>query len=40
MWKPKDPEAFKTVMERYEKEKEEALKRLKNAGEAEFWGVK
>jgi curli production assembly/transport component CsgG len=40
MWKPKDPEAFKTVMERYEKEKEEALKRLKSAGEAEFWGVK
>jgi curli production assembly/transport component CsgG len=40
MWKPKDPEAFKTVTERYEKEKEEALKRLKSAGEAEFWGVR
>jgi curli production assembly/transport component CsgG len=40
MWKPKDPEAFKTVIERYEKEKEEALKRLKSAREAEFWGVK
>ncbi len=40
MWKPQDPEAFKAVAERYEKEKEEALKRLKSAGEAEFWGVK
>ncbi len=40
MWKPKDPEVFKATIERYEKEKEEALKRLKSAGEAEFWGVR
>lgn len=29
MWKPKDPEAFKKVIERYEKEKAEAMKRLR-----------
>lgn len=29
MWKPKDPEAFKKVMEKYEKERAEALKRLR-----------
>ncbi len=40
MWKPKDPEAFKVVVERYEKEKEEALKRFKGSGESDFWGVK
>ncbi len=40
MWKPKDPEEFKSVIERYEKEKEEALKRLKAVGEADLWGVK
>lgn len=40
MWKPKDSEIFKATVERYEKEREEALKSLKSAGEAELWGVK
>jgi len=29
MWKPKDPEEFKKVIERYEKEKAEAMKKLR-----------
>lgn len=29
MWKPADPEAFKGIIEKYEREKEEALKKLR-----------
>lgn len=29
MWKPKNPEEFRKVTERYEKEKAEAMKRLR-----------
>ncbi|MCS7278651.1 MAG: curlin [Thermodesulfobacteriaceae bacterium] len=38
MWKPKEPEVFKAVVEKYERERKEALKRLKQMGESSFWG--
>lgn len=37
LWKPKDPEAFKAVMDRYEQERKAALKRFMEK-EKEFWG--
>lgn len=37
LWKPKDPEAFKAIVDRYEQERKAALKRFMEK-EKEFWG--
>lgn len=39
MWRAQDPELFQAVLQRYEKERQEALKRFKGDKEADFWGV-